>query len=265
MERDRKPRGLRGGVATIITISVDLPEPALVMDPSSTTRIVVVGGGAGGLELATHLGQRYARDSSVSVTLVDRGYTHLWKPLLHEVAAGILNSSNDELSYLAQAHWHHFEFRLGALLAIDRRAKTVTIAASHASDGHEYIPERVLPYTYLVLAIGSVTVDSRKPDTSQTVCSGPDIGLCAAGPSFSGYIHFDAASLTGTMVAMSIFLSEYPGYSLQLSEGIGNSPLSAVPVPGPVWLLSTALAGLGLLRRPHAKKEGGLRPLPGIH
>ena len=130
-----------------------------MMDPSSTMRIVVIGGGAGGLELATRLGERYARDDTVSVTLVDRGYSHLWKPLLHEVAAGTLNSSSDELSYIAQAHWHHFEFRLGALLAIDRAAKTVTIAASHDADGREYIPERVLPYTILVLAIGSVTND----------------------------------------------------------------------------------------------------------
>jgi len=126
---------------------------------ATTTHIVVVGGGAGGLELATGLGERYARHPDITVTLVDRGYSHLWKPLLHEVAAGTLNSNSDELSYIAQAHWHHFEFRLGALLRIDRGAKTITIAASHDAEGHEYIPERVLPYTYLVLAIGSVTND----------------------------------------------------------------------------------------------------------
>ena len=129
------------------------------MNNSPVTRIVVVGGGAGGLELATRLGERYARDTSVAVTLVDRSYSHLWKPLLHEVAAGTLNSNSDELSYLAQAHWHHFEFRLGALLAVDRSAKTITIAAAVDIDGHEYIPQRQLAYTYLVLAIGSVTND----------------------------------------------------------------------------------------------------------
>ena len=129
------------------------------MESSSTTHIVVVGGGAGGLELATGLGERYAREPQIKVTLVDRSYSHLWKPLLHEVAAGTLNSSSDELSYIAQAHWHHFDFRLGALLALDRRAKTITIAASHDTDGCEYIPARVLPYSYLVLAIGSVTND----------------------------------------------------------------------------------------------------------
>lgn len=129
------------------------------MKPSPVTHIVVVGGGAGGLALATRLGERYAADASVNVTLVDRGYSHLWKPLLHEVAAGTLNSNSDELSYIAQAHWHHFDFRLGALLAIDRRAKTITIGASHDANDGEYIPQRQLPYTYLVLAIGSVTND----------------------------------------------------------------------------------------------------------
>ncbi len=43
-------------------------------------RIVVVGGGAGGLELATRLGDRFGRGGRAHVTLVDRGRTHLWKP-----------------------------------------------------------------------------------------------------------------------------------------------------------------------------------------
>ena len=54
------------------------------------------------------------------VTLVDRSHAHLWKPLLNEVAAGSLSSNDDELSYLAQAHWHGFHFHLAALEAIDR-------------------------------------------------------------------------------------------------------------------------------------------------
>ena len=51
-------------------------------------RIVVVGGGAGGVELATKLGEKFGRKDRAQVTLVDRSRTHLWKPLLHEVAAG---------------------------------------------------------------------------------------------------------------------------------------------------------------------------------
>src|SRR5687767_14625445 len=71
-------------------------------------RIVVVGGGAAGLELATGLGDRLGRRGKAEVSLIDRDRTHLWKPLLHEVAAGSMDIGYHALDYLAQAHWHHF-------------------------------------------------------------------------------------------------------------------------------------------------------------
>ena len=81
---------------------------------------VVVGGGAGGLELAARLGRRLGpREGRERVLLVDRSTFHIWKPTLHEVAAGTLNSNEDELSYLAQAHWNHFKFRIGSLQAME--------------------------------------------------------------------------------------------------------------------------------------------------
>ena len=55
-------------------------------------RIVIVGGGAGGLELATRLGNRSGKAGRAQVTLVDRCAVHVWKPLLHEVAAGSLDT-----------------------------------------------------------------------------------------------------------------------------------------------------------------------------
>src|SRR5258708_9126040 len=78
-------------------------------------RIVVVGGGAGGLELATKLGDRLGRKGRARGTLVDRGRTHLWKPLLHEVAAGSMDVHQHQLDYLAQARWHRFTFVLRGL------------------------------------------------------------------------------------------------------------------------------------------------------
>ncbi len=51
-------------------------------------RILVVGGGAGGLELATRLGDKLGRRGKADVTLIDKARVHLWKPLLHEIAAG---------------------------------------------------------------------------------------------------------------------------------------------------------------------------------
>src|SRR6266702_4430889 len=53
---------------------------------SDRHQVIIVGGGAGGLELATRLGDRLGRKGRAAVTLVDRNETHLWKPLLHGVA-----------------------------------------------------------------------------------------------------------------------------------------------------------------------------------
>ncbi|MGD9601475.1 MAG: NAD(P)/FAD-dependent oxidoreductase [Gammaproteobacteria bacterium] len=127
--------------------------------PASPCRIVVIGGGAGGLELVTRLGDRLGGEPGVDIVLVDRNPTHIWKPLLHEVAAGTLNSSDDELPYLAQAYWHGFRFQPGALEGIDRGARTVTIAPLVDAEGREYVPRRTLGYDLLIIAIGSVTND----------------------------------------------------------------------------------------------------------
>ncbi|WP_150698828.1 NAD(P)/FAD-dependent oxidoreductase [Pandoraea terrae] len=123
-------------------------------------RIVVVGGGAGGLELATKLGEKFGRGKTARVTLVDRYPTHIWKPLLHEVAAGSMDPSTHQLEYAAQAHWHGFEFVQGELIALDRVTRTLTLAAVPAAPdegGGDLLPQRSLPYDTLVLAIGSTT------------------------------------------------------------------------------------------------------------
>ena len=122
-------------------------------------RVVIVGGGAGGLELATRLGDCFAKSEQVEITLIDASLTHLWKPLLHEVAAGSLNSHEDELSYLAQANWHHFRFRLGRVVTIDRSKKIVETAPTIDANGVEYIPARSFPYDTLVLSVGSISND----------------------------------------------------------------------------------------------------------
>ena len=89
-------------------------------DNKKLHRIVVVGGGAAGLELVTQLGDHVGRRGRVSVTLVELARTHLWKPLLHAVAAGSLDAGEYEINYLAQAHWHGFRYRLGEMDALDR-------------------------------------------------------------------------------------------------------------------------------------------------
>ncbi|MBJ9624629.1 FAD-dependent oxidoreductase [Burkholderia multivorans] len=124
-------------------------------------RIIIVGGGAGGLELATRLGDRYGargnRPARALVTLVDRNPTHIWKPLLHEVAAGSMDPFTQELEYAAQARWHGFEFQQGELAGLDRAAKRITLSPVNDSDGAELLPARELEYDTLVIAIGSTT------------------------------------------------------------------------------------------------------------
>ena len=82
--------------------------------------IVIVGGGAGGLELATVLGDKLGKRGEAVIELVDKERAHLWKPLLHEIAAGSMDLGVHELSYLAQSHWHHFRFRQGEMIGLDR-------------------------------------------------------------------------------------------------------------------------------------------------
>jgi len=118
--------------------------------------IVIVGGGAGGLELATRAGDTLARSGRVAMTLVDRNETHLWKPLLHEVAAGSMDIHAHQLDYLAQARWHHFNFCCGALEGLDRKRREIAVAPIVDERGDEVIPRRTLRYDTLVIAIGSV-------------------------------------------------------------------------------------------------------------
>jgi NADH dehydrogenase len=121
-------------------------------------RIVIVGGGAGGLELATQLGHKWGKKGKVEIHLVDANHTHLWKPLLHEVATGALDSGIDELNYQAHGKKHGFSFHLGRMCGLQRDSKVIELAAIY-DDGEEILPQRELNYDQLVMALGSVTND----------------------------------------------------------------------------------------------------------
>jgi len=130
---------------------------------ASTHRIVIVGGGAGGLELATRLGDSLGKRKLAEVTLIDKNRTHVWKPKLHEIASGSMDLSAHEVDYLAQAHWHHFRFRIGELTGLDRERREVRVAPYVDDEGREVTPDRVFGYDTLVLALGSLSNDFGTP------------------------------------------------------------------------------------------------------
>ncbi|MFK8259126.1 NAD(P)/FAD-dependent oxidoreductase [Erwinia sp. AnSW2-5] len=126
-------------------------------------KIVIIGGGAGGLELATQLGHKLGRKKKAQITLVDRNHSHLWKPLLHEVATGSLDEGIDGLSYLAHAHKHGFSFQLGTLTQLDRENNRLRLAEIRDAQGELLVPERELAYDTLVMALGSTSNDFGTP------------------------------------------------------------------------------------------------------
>ena len=123
----------------------------------------MVGGGAGGLELATQLGDREGRRGRARVSLVDRSRTHLWKPLLHEVAAGSMDIHKDQLDFLAQARWHGFTFVLGPLAGLERNKCRIVVGPVNDDEGRVILPERHIHYDRLVIAIGSESNDFGTP------------------------------------------------------------------------------------------------------
>lgn len=130
-------------------------------------RILIVGGGAGGLELATRLGDTLGKRGHADVTLIDKNRTHVWKPKLHEIASGSMDLSAHEVGYLEQAHWHHFRFRIGEMTALDRERREVRVAPYLDAEGREVTPDRVFGYDTLVLALGSLSNDFGTPGVGE--------------------------------------------------------------------------------------------------
>ena len=125
-------------------------------EKNNLPHIVIVGGGAAGLELATCLGKKLGKKGLADVTLLDASHTHIWKPLLHEVAAGTLDEA-EQVEYLAQAYRSGFRFRLGRMDGLNRKAREIDVASTLSSSGEELIPRRTFQYDTLVMAAGSVS------------------------------------------------------------------------------------------------------------
>ncbi|MEL7485853.1 MAG: NAD(P)/FAD-dependent oxidoreductase [Pseudomonadota bacterium] len=130
------------------------------------TQIVVVGGGAGGLELVSKLGKKFGR-KDYDIILLERNSTHIWKPLLHEVAAGSLDANLDEVGYRSHGHANRYRFFLGSLQGVDRENRQVIVAPLQDENGAEIMGEHRIRYDYLVLSIGSVANDFGVPGVAE--------------------------------------------------------------------------------------------------
>lgn len=130
-------------------------------------RIVIVGGGAGGLALATRLGHTLGKRKRAEIVLLDRNTTHVWKPLLHELATGVLNSSMDEVDLRGHSSAHFYRYQRGSLTGLDREKRMLQLAPIKDEDGKEVLPARELGYDYLVLALGSVSNDFGTPGVAE--------------------------------------------------------------------------------------------------
>jgi NADH:ubiquinone reductase (H+-translocating) len=131
--------------------------------PASIHRVVIVGGGAGGLELATKLGDGLGRRRQAEITLVECARSHFWKPHLHELAAGSMDVRVYETDYLAQSHWHHFRYRVGRMSGLDRARRHVLVAPFVDEDGDSVTASQAIAYDTLVIAVGSRTNDFATP------------------------------------------------------------------------------------------------------
>jgi len=134
---------------------------------SAIPHIVIVGGGAGGLELATKLGHKLGRRNKAKITLIDKHRVHIWKPLLHEVATGSLDTEIDGVVYRAHAARHGYHFQLGSVCGLDREQKQLRLSEITDETGNPVVAQRSLNYDTLVLAIGSISNDFGTPGVAE--------------------------------------------------------------------------------------------------
>jgi len=137
------------------------------LEKPKKTQIVIIGGGAGGLELAARLGRRHRHSKKFDIILVERNRSHIWKPLLHEVATGALDANLDEVGYRYHAHRCGYRFFYGVFESIDRDARQVIIAPVVDEDGREVMGRHAIRYDYAIFAVGSVSNDFGTPGVAE--------------------------------------------------------------------------------------------------
>ena len=219
--------------------SVDEPSPPQTPSPAvraeKKTQIVVVGGGAGGLELVTKLGRRFGR-KHYDVILLEKNPTHIWKPLFHEVAAGSLDANLDEVGYRSHGHRYRYRFFLGSLLDIDRENRQVVVAPLRDDDGSEIMGEHRIRYDYLVISVGSVSNDFGVPGVKDN---------CLFMDSRAQADRF-RQKLLNQCLRVSRAMSLFPGADEYVKIGIVGGGATGVELAAELYNAAAALKHYGL-------------------
>ena len=171
---DAVPATVRDANRLPLATEPPVPEPTAaetLPEQAGLHRIVIVGGGAGGLELATRLGDTLGKRRKAHVTLIEKKRLHFWKPHLHEIAAGSMDLAVYQTNYLAQAHWHHFRYRIGEMIGLDREQRHVIVAPFIDEDGDRVTQKRRFGYDTLIMSVGSLTNDFGTPGVKEHAIS----------------------------------------------------------------------------------------------
>lgn len=128
-----------------------------------TKRIVIVGGGIAGLLLATRLGNTLGKSGQATITLIDKSTTHIWKPMLHTIAAGTRDVQQQQVIYLAHAREHGFTYQPGAMERLDRDRQVVKLGELRSVSGEVVVGPHEVDYDVLILALGSRANDFGTP------------------------------------------------------------------------------------------------------
>jgi NADH dehydrogenase len=151
-----RPSTLRPDLGALrVLISYHVMKCSSSDDPigrSAKKRIVILGGGFGGIYAALQLEKLWAREPRVEICLVSRDNFFLFTPMLHEVAASDLEATNivNPLRKLLR----RVKVFVGQIEQIDLPNKRVAVSHGHHNyDSHSH----QLEYDHLVLALGSVT------------------------------------------------------------------------------------------------------------
>lgn len=165
--------------------------------------IVVVGGGVAGLEIATQLGHKLGRSGNYSIILIDKDAVHVWKPMLHTIAAGTNDVSLQQVSFMAHASQHHFTYWPGEMSGLDRQNKLIQLQPIKMPDGTLVIGKRSFHYDVLIIAVGSCANDFGIPGVSQ-YCQFIDGRSQAMGFNRTVRMHLFRCAMNNTGMSISV-------------------------------------------------------------